>query len=65
MSYLLLSIVYEIILVYLHVCVNISSHTICYNLSSCNYSLFRNLENVNVPAGIRPQINICLVLFCP
>lgn len=27
--------------------------------------LFRNLENVNVPAGIRPQINICLVLFCP
>ena len=65
-SYLLLSIVYEIILVYLHVCVNISSHTICYNLSSCNIILlFRNLENVNVPAGIRPQINICLVLFCP
>ena len=36
-NYLLVSNVYEIILVYLHVCVNISSRTICYNLSSCNW----------------------------
>ena len=68
MGYLLLSNVYEITLVYLYVCVNISSRTICFNLSSCNninncIILFCNLENVNVPVSIRPQINICVVLF--